>query len=32
VLGDHVTTSTLVYVTGLASPEYKVEVDAWAAR
>ncbi len=32
VLGSHVTTSTLVYVAGLATPDYKVEVDAWAAR
>ena len=30
VLGAHVTTSTLVYVAALASPDYKVEVDAWA--
>jgi len=32
VLGSHVTTSTLVYVAALASPDYKVEVDAWAIR
>jgi 2-iminobutanoate/2-iminopropanoate deaminase len=32
VLGPHVTTSTLVYVAALASPDYKVEVDAWAMR
>lgn len=32
VLGSHLTTSTLVYVAALASPEYKVEVDAWATR
>ena len=32
VLGSHVTTSTLVYVAALASPDYKVEVDAWATR
>ena len=32
VFGDHIATSTLVYVAGLAAPEYKVEVDAWAAR
>jgi 2-iminobutanoate/2-iminopropanoate deaminase len=32
VLGSHVPTSTLVYVAGLASPDYKVEVDAWAMR
>jgi len=32
LLGDHVSTSTLVFVAGLARPEYKVEVDAWAVR
>jgi len=32
VLGSHLTTSTLVYVAALASPDYKVEVDAWAIR
>ena len=32
LLGSHVNTSTLVYVAALASPEYKVEVDAWAVR
>lgn len=32
VLGTHLTTSTLVYVAALASPDYKVEVDAWAVR
>jgi 2-iminobutanoate/2-iminopropanoate deaminase len=32
LFGAHIATSTLVYVAGLASPEYKVEVDAWAAR
>ena len=32
IFGDHIATSTLVYVAGLAAPEYKVEVDAWAAR
>jgi 2-iminobutanoate/2-iminopropanoate deaminase len=32
LLGDHVSTSTLVFVPALASPEYKVEVDAWAVR
>jgi enamine deaminase RidA (YjgF/YER057c/UK114 family) len=30
-LGEHVSCSTLVYVSALASPEYKVEVDAWGA-
>ena len=32
VLGTHLPTSTLVIVAALASPEYKVEVDAWATR
>ncbi len=32
LLGDHVTTSTLFYVASLASPVYKVEIDAWAVR
>ena len=32
LLGAHLTTSTLVYVAALASPDYKVEVDAWATR
>lgn len=32
LLGPHVTTSTLVIVAALASPDYKVEVDAWAVR
>jgi len=32
VLGAHITTSTLVYVAALASPDYKVEIDAWAIR
>ena len=31
-LGAHITTSTLVIVAALASPQYKVEVDAWAIR
>ena len=31
-LGDHIPTSTLVYVSKLAAPEYLVEVDAWAVR
>ncbi len=29
-LGSHEPCSTLLYVTGLAAPEYKVEIDAWA--
>jgi len=29
-LGNHAPCMTLVYVAGLASPAYKVEVDAWA--
>jgi 2-iminobutanoate/2-iminopropanoate deaminase len=32
VLGTHFPTSTLVFVAALASPDYKVEVDAWATR
>jgi len=32
LLGAHVSTSTLVFVAALASPVYKVEVDAWATR
>ena len=32
LLGDHVSTSTLVFVPKLAAPEYLVEVDAWAVR
>jgi 2-iminobutanoate/2-iminopropanoate deaminase len=31
LLGAHVSCSTLVYVAALATPEFKVEVDAWAA-
>ena len=31
-LGDHRPASTLVYVVALASPGYKVEIDAWACR
>ena len=30
-LGDHRPASTFLYVAGLASPEYKVEIDALAA-
>lgn len=32
LLGAHVTTSTLIFVAALASPQYAVEVDAWATR
>jgi enamine deaminase RidA (YjgF/YER057c/UK114 family) len=32
LLGDHVTTSTLLFISALAAPEYKVEIDAWAVR
>ena len=32
VFGDHMTTSTLIYVPRLAAPEYLVEVEAWAIR
>ena len=31
-LGDHRPCSTLVYVAGLASPVYKVEIEAWASQ
>jgi enamine deaminase RidA (YjgF/YER057c/UK114 family) len=31
-LGDHRPASTLVYVAGLASPDYKVEIEALACR
>jgi len=31
-LKDHQPCMTLVYVAGLASPIYRVEVDAWASR
>lgn len=31
-LGDHRPASTFLYVAGLASPEYRVEIDAWACR
>ena len=30
--GEHKPCSTLVYVAGLASPIYKVEVEAWASK
>lgn len=30
-LGAHISCSTLVFVAALARPEFKVEVDAWAA-
>ena len=32
LLGDHVPTSTLVFVSALAALEYKVEIDGWAVR
>ena len=32
LLGAHFSTSTLIFVAALASPAYKVEVDAWATR
>jgi enamine deaminase RidA (YjgF/YER057c/UK114 family) len=31
LLGSHVSCSTFLYVAGLARPEYKVEVEGWAA-
>lgn len=30
--GDHAPCSTLLYVAGLASPAYRVEIEAWASR
>jgi enamine deaminase RidA (YjgF/YER057c/UK114 family) len=30
--GSHFTTSTLVYVSRLATPQYLVEIDAWAVK
>jgi len=30
--GEHVTTSTLLYISRLAAPQYLVEIDAWAVR
>lgn len=32
LLGSHVTTSTLLCISALAAPEYRVEIDAWAVR
>ena len=29
-LGEHEPCATLVYVVGLAAPEYRVEIDGWA--
>lgn len=31
-LGDHKPCMTLIFVSALAAPEYKVEVDAWASK
>lgn len=31
-LGDHRPASTFVYVVALAAPEYRVEIEAWAAK
>jgi 2-iminobutanoate/2-iminopropanoate deaminase len=31
LLGPHVSCSTMVFVAALAAPEFKIEVDAWAA-
>ena len=31
-LNGHVPCSTLLYVAALATPEYRVEIDAWACR
>ena len=32
LLGETVPTSTLVFISALAGPQYKVEIDGWAAR
>lgn len=32
LLGDHWPTSTLLFISALAAPEYKVEIDAWVVR
>ena len=32
ILQEHQPCSTLIYVAGLASPAYKVEIEAWASR
>ena len=32
LLGDHVTTSALIFVPRLAAPEFLVEIDGWAVR
>ena len=32
ILQEHQPCSTLLYVAGLASPAYKVEIEAWASR
>ena len=31
-LGAHVSTSTLVFIAALATPQFKVEIEAWASR
>ena len=32
LLGEVVPTSTLVFISALAGPQYKIEIDGWAAR
>src|SRR5215213_7089615 len=32
LLGEFVPTSTLVFIAALAGPQYKIEIDGWAAR
>ena len=32
LLGETVPTSTLVFISALAAPQYKVEIEGWAAR
>ncbi|MBU5266409.1 RidA family protein [Virgibacillus proomii] len=31
-LGDHLPCTTMVFVVGLAAPQFKVEIDAWACK
>lgn len=31
-LGDHLPCTTMVFVAGLAGPQFKVEIDAWACK
>ncbi|WP_107841612.1 RidA family protein [Metasolibacillus meyeri] len=31
-LGDHLPCTTMIFVAGLAAPQFKVEIDAWACQ